>query len=68
MNSEEELYQRSKGSVTVFDKIIKYIGKNYQLRFNEIALEFEIKTENGDWTELNLNSLYIEHSMLLCKF
>ena len=60
MNSEEELYQRSKGSVTVFDKIIKYIGKKYQLRFNEIALEFEIKTENGDWTELNLNSLYIE--------
>ena len=60
MNSEEELYQSSKGSVTVFDKIIKYIGKKYQLRFNEIALEFEIKTENGDWTELNLNSLYIE--------
>ena len=60
MNSEEELYQRSKGSVTVFDKIIKYIAKKYQLRFNEIALEFEIKTENGDWTELNLNSLYIE--------
>ena len=60
MNSEEQLYQSSKGSVTVFDKIIKYIGKKYQLRFNEIALEFEIKTENGDWTELNLNSLYIE--------
>lgn len=60
MNSEEELYQSSKGSVTVFDKIIKYIGKKYQFRFNEIALEFEIKTENGDWTELNLNSLYIE--------
>ena len=60
MNSEEELYQSSKGSVTVFDKIIKYIGKKYQLRFNEIALEFEIKTENCDWTELNLNSLYIE--------
>ena len=60
MNSEEELYQSSKGSVTVFEKIIKYIRKKYQLRFNEIALEFEIKTENGDWTELNLNSLYIE--------
>ncbi len=60
MDTEEELYKSSKGSVTVFDKIIKYIGKKYQLRFNEIALEFEIKTENGDWTELNLNSLYIE--------
>ncbi|KMQ71460.1 VapE domain-containing protein [Chryseobacterium koreense] len=60
MNSQEELYQSSKGSVTVFDKIIKYIGKKYHLRFNEIALEFEIKTDKGDWTELNLNSLYIE--------
>ena len=60
MDTEEELYKSSKGSVTVFDKIIKYIGKKYQLRFNEIALEFEIKTDNGDWTELNLNSLYIE--------
>ncbi|WP_297986658.1 VapE domain-containing protein [uncultured Chryseobacterium sp.] len=60
MDTEVELYKSSKGSVTVFDKIIKYIGKKYQLRFNEIALEFEIKTDNDDWTELNLNSLYIE--------
>lgn len=60
MEEKENLYQSNNGSVTVFDKIINYIKGKYQLRFNEIALEFEIKTDNGDWTELNLNSLYIE--------
>lgn len=60
MKSEEQLYQNSKGSVTVFDKIINYVKTKYHLRYNEIALEFEIKTEKGEWTELNLNSLYIE--------
>jgi predicted P-loop ATPase len=60
MEEKEKLYQSNTGSVTVFDKIINYIKKKYELRFNEIALEFEIKTDNGDWTELNLNSLYIE--------
>ncbi len=54
------LYQVDTATNTIFDRIRKYLAKNYQLRFNEIALEFEIKTENGDWTELNLNSLYIE--------
>lgn len=60
MKSEEQLYQNSKDSVTVFDKILSYVNTKYHLRYNEIALEFEIKTENGEWTELNLNSLYIE--------
>ena len=60
MEEKEKLYQSNTGSVTVFDKIINYIKKKYELRFNEIALEFEIRTVNGDWTELNLNSLYIE--------
>ena len=54
------LYQVDTATNTIFDRIRKYLAKKYQLRFNEIALEFEIKTENGDWTELNLNSLYIE--------
>lgn len=53
------LYQVDTATNTIFDRIRKYLAKKYQLRFNEIALEFEI-TENGDWTELNLNSLYIE--------
>ena len=60
METEKKLYQVDTATNTIFDRIRKYLAKNYQLRFNEIALEFEIKTENGDWTELNLNSLYIE--------
>lgn len=60
METEKHLYQVDTTTNTIFDRIRKYLAKNYQLRFNEIALEFEIKTENGDWTELNLNSLYIE--------
>ncbi|WP_374551885.1 VapE domain-containing protein [Flavobacterium sp.] len=60
METEKMLYQVDTATNTIFDRIRKYLAKNYQLRFNEIALEFEIKTENGDWTELNLNSLYIE--------
>ena len=60
METEKQLYQVDTATNTIFDRIRKYLAKNYQLRFNEIALEFEIKTENGDWTELNLNSLYIE--------
>ncbi len=60
MNTYNDLYQSSSRSTTVFDRIIKYLEKKYQIRYNEIALEFEIRTENTDWTELNLNSLYIE--------
>ena len=60
METEKMLYQVDTATNTIFDRIRKYLAKKYQLRFNEIALEFEIKTENGDWTELNLNSLYIE--------
>lgn len=55
-----ELYQIEGDSTTVFDKIIAYLNQKYQIRFNAIALEFEIKIQNSDWTELNLNSLYIE--------
>ncbi len=60
MNSEGNLYQSAGNTTTVFDRIIRYIDKKYQIRYNEIALDFEIKTENTDWTELNINSLYIE--------
>ena len=60
METEKQLYQVDTATNTIFDRIRKYLAKKYQLRFNEIALELEIKTENGDWTELNLNSLYIE--------
>ncbi|MDV2465306.1 virulence-associated E family protein [Elizabethkingia anophelis] len=60
MKNDSDLYKSSSNSTTIYDRIIKYIEKKYQIRYNEIALEFEIRTENTDWTELNLNSLYIE--------
>ena len=60
MDLPQKRYQTDSGSVTVFDKVIKYLNQKYQLRFNEIALEFEIRTEDEDWDELNINSLYIE--------
>jgi hypothetical protein len=56
----QKRYQTDSGSVTVFDKITNYLNQKYQVRYNEIALEFEIRTENEDWEELNINSLFIE--------
>lgn len=60
MGKIQKLYQTDSGSVTVFDKVTNYLNQKYQVRYNEIALEFEIRTENGDWEELNINSLFIE--------
>lgn len=60
MKKIQKLYQTDSGSVTVFDKVTNYLNQKYQVRYNEIALEFEIRTENEDWEELNINSLFIE--------
>ena len=60
MGKIHKLYQADSGSVTVFDKVTNYLNQKYQVRYNEIALEFEIRTENEDWEELNINSLFIE--------
>lgn len=60
MDLPQKRYQTDSGSVTVFDKVIKYLNQKYKVRYNEIALEFEIRTENEDWDELNINSLFIE--------
>ncbi|WP_295677768.1 VapE domain-containing protein [uncultured Empedobacter sp.] len=60
MGKIHKLYQIDSGSVTVFDKVTNYLNQKYQVRYNEIALEFEIRTENEDWEELNINSLFIE--------
>lgn len=60
MGKIHKLYQTDSGSVTVFDKVTNYLNQKYQVRYNEIALEFEIRTENEDWEELNINSLFIE--------
>ncbi|KUY19672.1 Predicted P-loop ATPase and inactivated derivatives [Elizabethkingia miricola] len=60
MGKAQKRYQTEAGSVTVFDKVIKYLNQKYKVRYNEVALEFEIRTENEDWDELNINSLFIE--------
>lgn len=60
MDLPQKRYQTDSGSVTVFDKVINYLNQKYQVRYNEIALEFEIRTKNEDWDELNINSLFIE--------
>lgn len=59
-----ELYQIGRKSSTVFDRITAYIRKKYKIRYNETALNFEIRTEKVGWTELNLNSLFIELSQM----
>lgn len=60
MEKTSKLYHTETGSVTVFDKVIEYLDEKYELRYNEIALEFEIRAENDVWNELNINSLFIE--------
>lgn len=59
-----ELYQIGRKSSTVFDRITAYIRKKYKIRYNETALVFEIRSEKVGWTELNLNSLFIELSQM----
>ncbi|MEJ8590141.1 virulence-associated E family protein [Riemerella anatipestifer] len=56
-----QLYHIEKGTNTVFDKTLEYINNKYNLRFNTISLDYEIKLkEYNDWSVLNLNSLLIE--------
>ncbi|MDY3345631.1 VapE family protein [Riemerella anatipestifer] len=56
-----QLYHIEKGTNTVFDKTLEYINNKYNLRFNTISLDYEIKLkESNDWSVLNLNSLLIE--------
>lgn len=57
---QNRLYQTDAVASTVFDKVKNYLDEKYQIRFNEIALELEIKVKDGKWEVLNINSLYIE--------
>lgn len=45
---------------TVFHKAEQYLDNNYEIRFNEIALDIECKTLNGTWVSCNDSSLWIE--------
>ena len=60
MEENNSLYQIDTATNTIFDRVRKYIDQKYKLRYNSIALEFEIRNDDSKWTELNINSLYIE--------
>ncbi len=59
--SEIQMYSIGKETNTIFDKTMNYLDGKYEIRFNEIALSYEIKLRKEfEWKELNLNSLFIE--------
>lgn len=61
MEEDKTLYQTGTVGKTIFDRTLKYLNAKYSLRFNTISLEFEIKrTSDKKWSDLNLNSLFIE--------
>ncbi|MBO6184816.1 MAG: hypothetical protein J6O88_09025 [Chryseobacterium sp.] len=61
MEENNTLYQIGTEGKTIFDRTLNYLNSKYSLRFNMISLEFEIKLKNEkQWTNLNLNSLFIE--------
>lgn len=60
MEKQKILYQSEVGTTSVFDRVLNYINEKYEIRYNEISLEFEIKLKNEDWNELNINSLFVE--------
>lgn len=61
VNNKSVLYESTSPTTTIFDLVMNYLNEKYELRFNTIALELEIRVkENEDWTELNINSLLIE--------
>ncbi|WP_445709790.1 VapE domain-containing protein [Flavobacterium sp.] len=61
MDKNNMLYKSDKPSNTIYDKALEYIDSKYSLRFNSIALDYEITLRNKEnWSTLNLNSLLIE--------
>lgn len=58
-----KLYQvKENGRETIYDKIHKYINSKYDVRYNEISHDIQIKIieNSANWHYLNLNSLLIE--------
>lgn len=46
---------------TIYDEVIEYLFKKYNINYNEISHDFEISIlDKQDWYDLNLNSLLIE--------
>lgn len=62
MDKNSDLYRSDIKSQTIYDRVLSYINTKYDIRFNTIALELEIKlkTSKSQWQDINLNSLLIE--------
>ncbi|MDY7396301.1 VapE family protein [Aureibaculum sp. 2210JD6-5] len=46
---------------TIYDTVLKYLDKKYDILYNEISHDFQISLKNSkDWQYLNVNSLIIE--------
>ncbi|PCH78078.1 MAG: virulence-associated E family protein [Flavobacteriaceae bacterium] len=59
--NEEKLYITTSSNITVYDRILEFTDKKYDILYNEISQDFEISFKNKKkWTSLNLNSLLIE--------
>lgn len=61
---ETKLYHSSSAGQTIYDRAIAYLNKKYNIRYNSIALEYEIQLRENlkNWEILNINSLLIELS------
>lgn len=59
---ENKLYDIGRETNTIYDRIYNYLQDKYELRFNEIALIYQIKHKDTGtkWQQLNLSSLLIE--------
>lgn len=62
MDGSPKLYQSEGPSKTIYDRALNFLKEKYLIRYNTIALELEIKLkdEEGNWSDLNINSLLIE--------
>lgn len=62
METTSALYRSDTKSKTIYDRVINYLDEKYYIRFNEIALELEIRIKEScmKWSSLNINSLLIE--------
>ena len=58
---EKLINTKSDGVQTVFHLTENYLNEKYNIRFNAISLEFELKPKQAkNWSILNENDLYVE--------
>ena len=63
MKKERKIYQisRSKKKKTIYDVILDYISKKYDIRYNEITQDLQISFKGEqNWEKFAVNSFLIE--------